>query len=135
MQMLMAGKPPDVDPASARKEWLATLTQSMDAYLRTPAFLEGVRKNSETLSAAKVSADLAQREWAREAGIPHIEDISGLYDRLETAHEVVLEKLSAIEKRLGAMEKKLSVAQPKSPAAKATSKTETTKKKAAGRRK
>ncbi len=131
MEALMAGKPPDVDPATIRKEWLGAMTKSVDGYLRTPAFLEAMRKNSETLTATKVTTELAKREVARQAGMPHIEDISGLYERLETAHEVVLDKLSAIERRLGAVEKSLA----KTSTKKAKTKKATKSKKSTGGKK
>lgn len=105
---LMAGVPPDVDPLTVRKQWMGAMSKSIEAYLRTPAFLEYMRRSAEAMTATKITSELAKREIARESGMPHIEDISGLYDRLETAHEVVLARLQAIEDRLDSIEEKLS---------------------------
>ena len=105
---LMAGVPPDIDPATVRKQWMGAMTKSIESYMRTPAFLDGMRRNAEAMTATKVTAELAKREIARESGIPHIEDISGLYDRLETAHEVLVERLQSIENRLASIEEKLN---------------------------
>lgn len=107
-QALMAGVPPDVDPTTVRKQWMGAMTKSIEAYMRTPAFLEGMRRNAEAMTATKVTSELAKREIARESGMPHIEDISGLYDRLETANEVLLGRLQSIEDRLAAIEKTLN---------------------------
>ena len=104
---LMAGVPPDVDPTTVRKQWMGAMSKSIEAYLRTPAFLEYMRRNAEAMTATKITSELAKREIARQSGMPHIEDISGLYDRLETAHEVVLARLQSIENRLEAIEEKL----------------------------
>ena len=84
------------------------MTKSIEAYMRTPAFLESMRRNAEAMTATKVTSELAKREFARQSGMPHIEDISGLYDRLETAHEVLLGRLQSIEDRLEAIDKKLN---------------------------
>lgn len=106
-QALMAGAPPNVDASTLRGHWLEAMSKSLDAYLRSPSFLEGMRRNAEAMTATKISSNLAKVELARQAGVPHIEDIRGLYDRLETAHELVLDRLQSIEKRLDAIDKKL----------------------------
>lgn len=108
---LMDGAPQNVDPAVIRQNWLGAMSQSIEAYMRTPTFLEGMKRQAETMTATKVTSELAKLEMARQAGVPHIEDISGLYDRLETANEVVLQRLRTIEQRLEAIEQKL---EPKS---------------------
>lgn len=103
-QALMAGVPPDVDPATVRKQWMGAMAKSIEAYMRTPAFLDCMRRNAEAMTATKTTSELVKREIARQSGIPHIEDISGLYDRLESAHEVLLKRLQSIEERLAAIE-------------------------------
>jgi hypothetical protein len=105
---LMAGVPPNVDPTTVRRQWMGAMSKSIEAYLRTPAFLDYMRRNSEAMTATKVTSELAKREIARQSGVPHIEDISGLYERLETAHEVLLGRLQSIEDRLTAIEQKLN---------------------------
>jgi hypothetical protein len=116
-QALMAGVPPQVEPEAIRKEWLGTMSKSIEAFMRTPTFLEGMRQNSEAITATKITSELAKQELARQAGVPHIQDISGLYDRLETAHEVLLQRLQKIEDRLTGIESKLDE-KPASPAKK-----------------
>lgn len=106
-QMMMAATPPNVDLAQLRKRWLDTLTKSIDAYLRTPAFLDSMRRNLEATTALKSSTDAAQREASRQAGMPHVDDIAGLYERLEMCHAEQMEKLNTLERRLTTLEKRL----------------------------
>lgn len=103
-QMMMCAAPPNVDFATMRKRWLEALSKSIDVYLRTPAFLDLMRRNMDNVVQMKTTADLAQREMSRQAGVPHVEDIAGLYERLQTGHELLLARLHDIEQRLGAIE-------------------------------
>ena len=107
-QAMMAGTPENVDPSAVRRHWLDAMSQSIEGYMRTPTFLESMKRNSDAMAAAKTTSELAKLEAARQAGIPHIEDISGLYDRLETANELVLKRLESIESQLEAITKKLA---------------------------
>ncbi len=107
-EMMLASAPPNVDLKTLQKRWLDTLSKSLDAYLRTPAFLESMRKNLDAMTAWKTTSDLAQREATRQAGMPHVEDISGLYERLQMAHEVTMEKLSEIDRRLADLERQVA---------------------------
>lgn len=107
MQMMAAGAPANVDLATMRKRWMEALTKSIDAYLRTPAFLESMRRNFDAVTALKGSSELAKREMTRQAGMPYVEDIAGLYERLQTGHDRVLERLEEINRRLAAIEERL----------------------------
>ncbi|MFO0867460.1 MAG: hypothetical protein U0935_00810 [Pirellulales bacterium] len=113
MQVLMAGSPAQVDVQTLRKRWLDALTRSIDAYVRTPAFLESMRKNFDAMTALKTSSELAKRELSRQAGMPYVEDIAGLYERLQTSHEVVLARLTALDERLAAIERRLADGTPR----------------------
>lgn len=113
-QALMAGTPEHVDPTTIRKQWLGAMSESIESYMRSPAFLEGMKQNAEMMTATKTTSELAKREMARQAGVPHIEDISGLYERLQTDHEVVMHRLNAIDARLASIEKQLSAKATKS---------------------
>ena len=114
-QALMAGTPPQADPKAIRSEWLGAMSKSIEAFMRTPTFLESMKQNSEALTATKITSELGKQELARQAGMPQIQDISGLYDRLETAHEVLLQRLQQIEDRLETIENKLDAKPASSP--------------------
>ncbi|MCA9151558.1 MAG: hypothetical protein KDA92_19735 [Planctomycetales bacterium] len=107
-QMLMAGMPPTMDFNQARQQWLKTMSTSLDGYLRSPAFLDAMRRTADMSTATKTNTDAMKLEVTRQIGIPHSEDIRGLFERLESAHELVMERLAAIEVRLSSMESKLT---------------------------
>jgi len=110
VEMMLAGTPANVDPAILRKRWLEALGKSLDAYLRSPPFLDGMKRNLEAMTTMKSTSESASREVARQIGLPHVEDISGLYERLETGQELLLARLGQIEHRLTTIEGKMEKA-------------------------
>jgi hypothetical protein len=81
----------------------------MDAYMRTPAFLEAMKQNTDLLVKAKRQADDVAAEIARNANIPTASDISGLFERLHSVEEVILGRLGRIEDRLTTIEQQVGV--------------------------
>jgi hypothetical protein len=105
-QTLLNGFKEGCDPAALRRLWLDSLANSMDCYMRSPAFLESMRRNNEMMTHLKESADDVARDVARATGIPRINDISGLFERLQIGQEAILARLKAIEERLDSLENK-----------------------------
>jgi hypothetical protein len=101
---LMTGAREAYDPAALRRHWLDALSQSLDAYMRTPAFLEAMHRNLEMATQLKSSAEDWARDFSRSTGIPRLSDISGLFARLQIGQEAILARLGAIEHRLEALE-------------------------------
>lgn len=99
-----AGGAEPADLESLRRRWLESLGKSMDSYMRTPAFLEQMRRHFEAMTAAKSNADDVAKEVARNVGFPHLDDIAGLFERLQIGQEAILNRLAAIERRLDAIE-------------------------------
>lgn len=97
----MQGTP---DLEALRRRWLDSLAQHLDTFLRSPAFLEAMRRNFEAMSEIKSHREQAAQNLACETGIPRMPDVSGLFERLRLAQEVILDRLSAIERRLEAIE-------------------------------
>ena len=95
------------DLEALRQKWLKTMSQSMEAYLRSPAFLQAMKHNTDMLIRMKNQTDQAAKEFARNAGIPTVDDISGLFERLHTIEHAILERLSQIDQRLAAMDEKI----------------------------
>ncbi len=95
------------DPKVWRQRWLEAVTKSLDAYMRTPAFLEAMRHNMDAVTKAKTHFEDARQETARQLGVPTTEDISGLFERMHSVEESVIQKLERIEQKLGALEKQL----------------------------
>ena len=92
------------DPEALRRRWLDSLSQNLDTFLRSPPFLEAMRQNFEAMTEMKSHGEEAMQKIAREAGIPLLTDVSGLFERLWLAQEAVLDRLTAIEDRLEAIE-------------------------------
>jgi hypothetical protein len=94
------------DPQALRRRWLEALGQSLDRYMRTPAFLEAMRRNLEMTTQVKSTVEDWARDLSRSTGIPRLSDISGLFARLQIGQEAILARLGAIEQRLEALENK-----------------------------
>lgn len=92
------------DAETLRRAWLSALGKGMDAYLRTPAFLEMIHHHFDAMTCAKTNTDDFTKEVARNAGLPHLDDISGLFERLQIGQEAILNRLALIERRLDALE-------------------------------
>ena len=92
------------DLETLRRRWLESLGKSMDAYLRTPAFLEMIHHHFDAMTLAKTNADDVAKEVARNTGFPHLDDIAGLFERLQIGQVAILGRLAAIERRLDAVE-------------------------------
>lgn len=92
------------DPKVWRRRWLEAATKSLDTYMRSPAFLEAMRHNMDSLTKAKTQFEDARQETARQLGIPTTEDISGLFERMHSVEESVIQRLERIEQKLIALE-------------------------------
>jgi hypothetical protein len=104
-QDLMTGFREAFDPAAMRRRWLEALAESLDRYMRTPAFLEAMRRNFEAVTQLKSASEDWARDVSRATGIPRISDISGLFERLHIGQEAILARLAGIEHRLDGLEK------------------------------
>jgi hypothetical protein len=96
------------DPAALRRQWLDAMAQSLDAYMRTPAFLESMRRSHQAVNEFKSHTEDLAQEIARETGIPRMPDISGLFERIQIGQESIQAHLSAIERRLEVLESQLT---------------------------
>ncbi len=96
-----AGKPEDL-----RRRWLDAVSKSLDQYMRSPVFLEAMRRNFEMLTHIKGTTEDWARDVTRTTGVPRIGDISGLFERMRIGHDAILARLSAIEEKLDALEQR-----------------------------
>jgi hypothetical protein len=87
-----------------QRKWFDAVSKSMDAYMRSPMFLQAMKQNSEMVIKAKRQADDLTAEAARNANIPTASDISGLFERLHCHEHEILTRLGRIEDRLTAIE-------------------------------
>jgi ribosomal protein L16 Arg81 hydroxylase len=95
------------DPADVQRRWLDAMAQSLDSFMRTPAFLEAMQHNLKMMTDMKVMQDRYVQDAARQVGMPLADDITGLFERLNSAEQGILGRLKAIESKLRAIESKL----------------------------
>jgi hypothetical protein len=91
---------------SFQAKWSEALSKSMDAYMRTPAFLQAMKDRTDAAVKLKQRIDDWTCEVARNANIPTAGDISGLFERLKITEDAILSRLEHIDKRLDAIERR-----------------------------
>jgi len=57
------------DPQQMQKRWLETLGQSLDSYMRSPAFLEAMQRNLKVMTDLKSFQDQVVQDVARHVGV------------------------------------------------------------------
>lgn len=92
------------DPQHIQRRWLDAVAASLEAFMRTPAFLELIKTNLKTVTDLKGMQDSVVQDAARQIGVPTAADITGLYERLHSTEQVILNQLRKIEDRLKALE-------------------------------
>jgi hypothetical protein len=92
------------DSEGLRRRWLDSLSHNLDTFLRSSAFMEAMRRNFEAITEMKSHGEETAQKVARETGMPRLPDVSGLFERLRLAQDVILDRLTAIERRLEAIE-------------------------------
>jgi hypothetical protein len=97
---------------SWQRRWMNAIGESMEAYMRTPAFLEGMKQNTDFAVKVKRQIDDWTSEAARNANLPTAGDISGLFERLHSVEEIILKRLERIDERLASLEAQLRAQQP-----------------------
>jgi hypothetical protein len=90
-----------------QRRWFDAVSKSMDAYMRSPMFLQAMKHHSDAAVKVKLQADDWANEIARNVNIPTTGDISGLFERLHSVEETILSRLGSIQDRLGTIEEKI----------------------------
>jgi hypothetical protein len=108
---LLEGIDDGTDVKSLQRKWFDAVAKSMDAYMRSPAFLQTMKRNTDTIVKVKRRTDDLATEVARNANIPTANDISGLFERLRSVEETILSQLGRVEQRLQSIEEQMSVGQ------------------------
>lgn len=98
------------DPQQLQQRWLDALAQSCDDFLRSPAFLESMKQNLKATVDMKSMQDQLIQNAARQVGSPLANDITGLYERMQSQEQTILKRLKGIESRLKAIEARLTAA-------------------------
>jgi sulfite reductase alpha subunit-like flavoprotein len=99
----------NLSPQQVQKRWLDAMSQSLDSFMRSPAFLEGMQRQMKAITDFKAFQDQITQDVARQLNIPLASDIIGLFERLHSIENTVVARLKAIESRLAAIESRLNV--------------------------
>jgi hypothetical protein len=94
------------DPQQIQRRWLDDVSRSLDEFMRTPTFLELLKNNLKAITDLKSFQDQVVHDTARQFGLPLAADITGLFERLHSTEQTILDRLKAIEDRLKAIESK-----------------------------
>jgi len=94
------------DPQQLQRRWLEAVSRSLDDFMRTPTFLELLKNNLKAITDLKGLQDQVVQDTARQFGLPLAADITGLFERLHSTEQTILDRLKAIEDRLKAIETK-----------------------------
>jgi hypothetical protein len=95
------------DAKAWQRRWYEAVSKSMEAYMRSPAFLKAVKQNTDAAIKMKLHSDDIATEIARNMNLPMASDISGLFERLHGTEAAILERLRGIEERLGGIEEQI----------------------------
>jgi len=94
------------DPQQLQRRWLDAISRSLDDFMRTPTFMQLVGNNLKAVTDLKGMQDQVIQDTARHFGMPLAADITGLFERLHSTEQNIVNRLLAIEERLKAIETK-----------------------------
>jgi hypothetical protein len=106
-RVFLDGIDDSIDLKAWQRRWLDSVSKSMDAYMRSPAFLQAMKHNMDSINQTKMRIDDVLTEVARNANIPMASDISGLFERLHSVEETILRRLAHIDERLTTIEQNI----------------------------
>jgi hypothetical protein len=109
---LLEGLDGNADVKSWQRRWYDAVSKSMDAYMRSPMFLQTVKQNTDAMIKTKQQTDDLTTEFARNANIPTAGDISGLFERLHSVEEAILGRLGRLEEKLATIQQQIGAEQP-----------------------
>jgi hypothetical protein len=95
------------DSKQVHQRWLDAVAQSLENFMRTPAFLEAMKQNLKVVTDLKGLQNQVVQGTARELGMPLADDITGLFERLNSIEQKILTRLEVVDSRLKAVEAKL----------------------------
>ena len=96
------------DPQRMQRHWVEAVSRSIEDFMRTPVFQEAMKRNLKMVTDLKRLQDQVLQDTARQLGQPLATDITGLFDRLQSTEQTIVNRLQAIEDRLKAVEDKLN---------------------------
>ena len=101
---MQGGKPLD----QLHTQGLESLSQSLDGFMRTPAFLEVLKQSLKRMIDLKQMQDQMSQSVAQQTGLPLAADLTGVFERVHSAEQTILKQLAKLDDRLKAIEKTLN---------------------------
>ena len=74
-------------------QWLGSLSQRLEGFMRTPAFLEVLKQTIRRMVDLKVAQDQMTHSSPSRAGLPMAGDVTGVFERVHSAEHTVLTRL------------------------------------------
>ncbi|HWT78035.1 MAG TPA: hypothetical protein VN648_04455 [Candidatus Methylomirabilis sp.] len=88
---------------------LASLSESLDGFMRTPAFLEVLKQSLKRMIDLKQMQDQMSQSVAQQTGLPLAADVTGVFERVHSAEQTILKQLAMLDDRLKTIEKTLNL--------------------------
>ncbi len=104
LEGMQGGKPLD----QLHTQGLESLSQSLDGFMRTPAFLEVLKQSLKRMIDLKQMQDQMSQSIAQQTGLPLAADVRGVFERVHSAEQSILARLAMLDDRLKAIEKTLN---------------------------
>ena len=79
---------------------LASLSQSLDGFMRTPAFLEVLKQSLKRMIDLKLMQDQMAQTVSQQTGLPMAADVTGVFERVHSAEQTILKQLAKLDDRL-----------------------------------
>jgi hypothetical protein len=99
-ETMQGGKPLE----QLHNQWLGTLSESLESFMRTPAFLDVLKQTLKRMTDLKLMQDQMAKSIAQQAGLPLAADVTGVFERVSSAEQAILKRLEKLEERLSSIE-------------------------------
>jgi len=104
LESMQGGKPLD----QLHIQGLESLSQSLDGFMRTPAFLEAIKQSLKRMIDLKQMQDQMSQSVVQQTGLPLAADVTGVFERVHSTEQAILKQLARLDDRLKAIEKTLN---------------------------
>ena len=107
-------------------QWLGALSEGLESFMRTPAFLEVLKQTLRRMVDLKLAQDQLTQSVAQQAGLPMAGTSPAFSSASHSAEQTILTRLAQLDERLKAIETKLDTTPEPKKAHGGRGKTETT---------
>jgi hypothetical protein len=107
-------------------QWVGALSEGLESFMRTPAFLDVLKQTLRRMVDLKLAQDQLTQSVAQQAGLPLAADVTGVFERVNSAEQTILRRLSQLDERLKAIEMRLDASPELKKTPKRRGKSETT---------